>query len=61
MDTASAADLLLAPLEFQDRAKRKPKRKNLKVSRLLRKMGTDFNGEWMSVEAPKVKVQVGKY
>ena len=58
IDTESADLSLLAPLEFQEKARRKPKKKNLKVSRLLRKMGSDFEGQWMSVEAPPVKVQV---
>ena len=40
------------PLQFRDNVKKKPKRKNLKKSRLLRKMGTDFKGQWMSIEEP---------
>ena len=46
------ADHLMVPLEFQDFAKKKPRKKNLKRSRLLRKMGEDFDDEWMSIEAP---------
>ena len=40
------------PLQFRDNIKKKPKRKNLKKSRLLRKMGTDYKGEWMSIDEP---------
>ena len=40
------------PLEFRQKARKKPKKKNLKKSRLLRKMGLDFDSEWMSVDQP---------
>ena len=40
------------PLEFRQKARKKPKKKNLKKSRLLRKMGLDFDGDWMSVDQP---------
>ena len=40
------------PLEFRQKARKKPKKKNLKKSRLLRKMGLDFDSEWMSVDEP---------
>lgn len=40
------------PLQFRDNVKKKPKGKNLKKSRLLRKMGLDFKPEWMSIEEP---------
>ena len=40
------------PLEFRQKARKKPKKKNLKKSRLLRKMGLDFDGDWMSVDEP---------
>lgn len=42
------------PLEFRDSLKKKPKKKNLKKSRLLRKMGADFNADWMAIEKPAV-------
>lgn len=40
------------PLEFRDNVKKKPRRKNLKKSRLLRKMGVDYKPEWMSMDEP---------
>ena len=40
------------PLEFRKSARKKPKRKNLKTSRLLRKMGSDFRPDWMSIDEP---------
>lgn len=40
------------PLEFRQKARKKPKKKNLKKSRLLRKMGLDFDSDWMSVDEP---------
>ena len=40
------------PLQFRDNVKKKPRKKNLKKSRLLRKMGNDFKNEWMSIEEP---------
>lgn len=40
------------PLKFVAKAKKKPRRKNLKVTKLLKKMGTDFNTHWMSIEPP---------
>ena len=42
----------MVPLQFRDTVKKKPKRKNLKPERLLRKMGKDFNPNWMSIETP---------
>ena len=42
----------MVPLQFRDTVKKKPKRKNLKPERLLRKMGDDFNANWMSIETP---------
>ena len=42
----------MVPLQFRDTVKKKPKRKNLKPERLLRKMGDDFNPNWMSIETP---------
>ena len=45
-------DKLLVPLEFTDSAKKKPRKKNLKASRLLRKMGEDFDEDWMRIERP---------
>jgi len=42
----------MVPLQFRDTVKKKPKRKNLKPERLLRKMGDDFNPDWMSIETP---------
>ena len=40
------------PLEFRKSVKRRPRRKNLKTSRLLRKMGSDYKKEWMSIDEP---------
>jgi hypothetical protein len=40
------------PLQFRDVARKKPKKKNLKKSRLLRKMGQDFSSQWMRIEEP---------
>ena len=42
----------MVPLKFRDTVKKKPKKKNLKPERLLRKMGADFNPSWMSIETP---------
>jgi hypothetical protein len=50
------------PLDFLEKAKRKPKKKNLKVTRLLKKMGGDFSPQWMSIKEPqdvdRTKVQM---
>lgn len=40
------------PLEFRENVKKRPKKKNLKKSRLLRKMGADFKPDWMSIDKP---------
>jgi len=45
----------MVPLKFRDKAKKRPKKKNLKPERLLRKMGDDFNPNWMSMEAPSTE------
>jgi noggin len=42
----------LLPLEFWESAKRRPRGKHLKATRLAKKMGDDFNPAWMSVERP---------
>ncbi len=42
----------MVPLEFRETVRKRPKKKNLKKSRLLRKMGADFNPNWMSIERP---------
>ena len=39
----------MVPLKFRDTVKKRPKRKNLKPERLLRKMGEDFNSNWMAI------------
>ena len=44
----------ILPLEFWDKVKKKPRGKHLKTSRLMRKMGSDYNPEWMSVERPSL-------
>ncbi|XP_040567124.1 LOW QUALITY PROTEIN: noggin-1 [Lepeophtheirus salmonis] len=43
----------LVPLEFWEKAKRKPRRKHLKIDLLLRKMGQDFDSSWMSASKPQ--------
>ena len=40
------------PLEFRKSVRKRPRRKNLKTSRLLRKMGLDYRKEWMSIDEP---------
>ena len=40
------------PLQFRKSVRKRPGKKNLKMSRLLRKMGTDFKPEWMSIDEP---------
>ena len=42
----------VVPLEFRDSAKKKPKKKNLNRRRLMKKMGVDYDAEWMSSEIP---------
>ena len=42
----------MVPLKFRDTVKKKPKKKNLKPQRLLRKMGEDFESDWMSIDEP---------
>ncbi len=49
----SSADVLTQPLQFRQKEARKPRRRNLKLSKLLRKMGPDFMSEWMSIESPQ--------
>ena len=46
------------PIEFQEFTKKKPRKKNLKTSRLLRKMGGDFDAKWMSVDTPSQLLSV---
>ena len=48
----------IVPLEFQEKARKKPRNKNLKVTRLLKKMGEDYQPHWMSIEAPDEKDMV---
>lgn len=48
----------VVPLEFQEHFKKRPKRKNLKPARLLRKMGPDFDPTWMSMEIPSQLLSV---
>ena len=45
----------MIPLEFWEKVKKKPKGKHLKESRLLEKMGNDFDPTWMAVERPHSK------
>lgn len=42
----------ILPLEFRDSAKKKPKKKNLNRRRLMKKMGVDFDANWMSADLP---------
>jgi hypothetical protein len=42
----------MIPLEFWEKVKKKPKGKHLKESRLLEKMGNDFDPTWMALERP---------
>ncbi len=52
LERASTYSSDLVPLEFRENAKRKPRRKNLKKAKLLRKMGADFDSRWMSIDRP---------
>ena len=40
------------PLEFWEKVKKKPRGRQLKESKLLEKMGSDFDPSWMSVVRP---------
>ena len=40
------------PLEFWEKVKKKPRGKHTKASRLIKKMGGDFQPTWMSIERP---------
>ena len=40
------------PLEFWEKVKKKPRGRQLKETKLLEKMGSDFDPSWMSVERP---------
>ena len=40
------------PLQFWEKVKKKPRGRQLKESKLLEKMGSDFDPSWMSVERP---------
>ena len=42
----------IVPLEFWDKVKKKPRGRQMKESKLMEKMGTDFDPSWMSVERP---------
>ena len=42
----------MVPLEFWDKVKKKPRGRQMKESKLLEKMGTDFDPSWMSIERP---------
>ena len=42
----------LVPLEFWDKVKKKPRGKQMKETKLMEKMGSDFDPAWMSVERP---------
>lgn len=45
----------VVPMEFRDTIRKKPKKKNLNKKKLLKKMGADFNPEWMALEKPQMK------
>ena len=42
----------IVPLEFWEKVKKKPHGRQLKESKLLEKMGSDFDPDWMSVRRP---------
>ena len=42
----------VVPLEFWDKVKKKPRGKQMKETKLMEKMGSDFDPAWMSVERP---------
>ena len=41
------------PLEFWDKVKKKPRGRQMKESKLLEKMGKDFDPSWMSIDRPR--------
>jgi len=43
---------VMQPLVFWEKVKKKPRGKHMKSSRLMKKMGADFQSSWMSVERP---------
>ena len=43
------------PLEFWEKVKKKPRGRQLKESKLLEKMGSDFEPSWMSVDRPRAR------
>ena len=43
---------VMQPLEFWEKVKKKPRGKHTKASRLIKKMGGDFQPTWMSIERP---------
>lgn len=42
----------VVPLQFRDAFKKRPKKKNVNKKKLLKKMGSDFDPDWMSLERP---------
>lgn len=48
------------PMQFGDLSGMRPKKKNLSKKKLLKKMGGDFNPDWMSLEEPHSKYVVHK-
>lgn len=43
---------VMQPLEFWEKVKKKPRGRHTKASRLIKKMGGDFQAAWMSIERP---------
>ena len=43
---------VMQPLEFWEKVKKKPRGRHTKASRLIKKMGSDFQPAWMSIERP---------
>ena len=43
------------PLEFWEKVKKKPRGRQLKETKLLEKMGSDFDPSWMAVERPRAR------
>jgi noggin len=43
---------VMQPLEFWEKVKKKPKGRHTKASRLIKKMGGDFQPGWMSIDRP---------
>ena len=52
LEPATTYSKPILPLEFLEKAKRKPRGKNLNARRLLKKIGEDYNPTLMSVDRP---------